>query len=245
MPSLLVPLIVLAQLTTPVASAATPIAQATTAVAPTPAPQQIKPEPVAAAAKHPGPLMVEEEATSELSKGFGDAIWAATIHSADGSFGHADVLLVGGGSFLSQGTMERFDATITAPEESMAAFAADLERQLGAATHEEDRTRIRRELTEFKALQAGKIMARRIPLPGGDHGYVGLLGFGPVGATFVAAFRSPDRRYDLIVLTGGGLESARRTPTAQSQEYERAMRGKPLDVTEAIGLAVYAQLFPR
>jgi hypothetical protein len=209
-----------------------------------PAPHHIKPEPIAAAAKHPGPLEVEEEATSELSKGFGKAIWAASISSADGSFGHADVLLVEGGSFLGAATRQRFDAAIAAPEETFAALAADLERQLKVATHEEDRARIRREIAALGQLRGGRHLARAIALPHGNRGYVSLLGFGPSGATFVAVMPSPDGRFDLIVLTGGGLESARRTPTAASAPYEDAMQHRPLDVTEAIGVAVSRQLFP-
>jgi hypothetical protein len=71
-----------------------------------------------------------------------------------------------------------------------------------------------------------------------------MLGFGPGGAAFIAAMPTPDRRFDLLVLTGSSLDSIARQASPRSAAYEQAMRTRPLAVTEAIARAIYGQLFP-
>lgn len=209
-----------------------------------PQPTVIQPAAIAAAAGHPGPLRVEPESTSELSKGFGAPLWAVGVDSADGSFGHVSVLLVRRGSYLTDALRQRLAAAAAAPKETAAAIAADLRAQIGTAHDQRERARLERQLAEVEAVAAGGPITQRLVLPDGTVGYGTMLGFSAGGATFVTAFPSPDDAYELVVATGASLEGERRTPSATSADYERRMREHPLQVSEAIAQAIYAQLFP-
>ena len=71
-----------------------------------------------------------------------------------------------------------------------------------------------------------------------------MLGFASAGgATTVAVLPSPDGRQELLVVTGGGLESEVRKPNDSSAAYEKAMRERPVAVTEAMAVVAYEQLF--
>ncbi|MDX2170304.1 MAG: hypothetical protein SF182_24745 [Deltaproteobacteria bacterium] len=221
----------------------------------------LSPAPIAAAAGHPGPLIIEKEATSELSKGFGTPHWAAGITSADESFGHVAVLLVDHGSFLSPRMVEPLRAAAANPPAAAAAIRADLQGQRERATLEADRRRLGEQIAELDAVVAHGPLTRRIDPPFGSSpaatpapaatpgaaaapvGYVTLLGFSAAGATCVAALPSPDQRYELLVVAGGSLEGDERKPNPASAAYEQRLREHPLDVTEAIARVVYGQLF--
>jgi hypothetical protein len=228
----------------------------------------LSPAPIAAAAGHPGPLIIEKEATSELSKGFGTPHWAAGITSADESFGHVAVLLVDRGSFLNPHMIEPLQAAAANPKQAAAAIRADLQGQRDRATLEADRKRLDEQIAELDAVVAHGPLTRRIlppftpaaaaaakpspaatpgaagtPVAGVPVGYVTLLGFSASGATCVAALPSPDQRYELLVVAGGSLEGDARKPNPASAAYERKLRERPLDVTEAIARVVYGQLF--
>ena len=209
-----------------------------------PPPTQLQAAPLAKAAGHPGPLDIEPVATSELSKGVGTPIWAVGIASADGSFGHAAVLLVEYGSFLSAGMRAGLEAAATDPARSAAAIRADLAGQLDRAAQPSDRTRYAHQLKELDTLIAGAALTRRVPLPNARVGFVTVLGFASAGgATTVAVLPSPDGRQELLVVTGGGLESEVRKPNDASAAYEKAMRESPVGVTDAMALVAYEQLF--
>jgi hypothetical protein len=215
------------------------------AAQPPPLPSLIKPAPIAKATKHPGPLIVEAEPTSELSKGFGTPLWAIGISSADGSFGHAAVLLVSRGSFLTPQMMEGLAHAADHPQETVDGIRSDLEGQVARATVDTTRAHLQEQLSEFNSITAhGGGITRRLTLPNGRVGYVTALGFGAGGATFVAALPSPDDRFELLVVTGNSLENEGRKPNAKSQVYEKAMRERPLDVTQEVADVIYAQEFP-
>jgi hypothetical protein len=228
----------------------------------------LSPAPIAAAAGHPGPLIIEKEATSELSKGFGTPHWAAGITSADESFGHVAVLLVDRGSFLNPHMIEPLQAAAANPQQAAAAIRADLQGQRDRATLEADRQRLGEQIDELDAVVAHGPLTRRILPPftvpasatagpsspaatpaavatpaAAPVGYVTLLGFSASGATCVAALPSPDQRYELLVVAGGSLEGDARKPNPASAAYEKRLREHPLDVTEAIARVVYGQLF--
>jgi len=218
-----------------------------------PQPGAITPAAIAAAARHPGPLAVEPESTSELSKGFGTPRWAVGVTSNDGSFGHIAILLVDHGSFLTPDMAGRLAAAAAAPADTAAAIRADLAGQRDRATLADDRVRLGVQLAELDSIIARGALTRRLVLPrgagaagaaGAAVGYVTVLGFAAHGATFVAVLPSPDQRWELLVVTGGSLEGEQRKPHEKSAAYEQAMREQPLAVTEAIARAVYAQLFP-
>lgn len=215
----------------------------TGAAAEPPAPAAIKAASVARAAQHPGPLEVETVATSELSKGFGTPIWAVGIQSHDGSFGDVSVFLVARGSFLTDAMRERLAAAAAEPKETAAALRADLAGQLGRAEDERERARLAGQLKEFDAIAATGPITQALPLPGDRVGYGTLLGFSASGATFVTALPSPDDQYELVIATGAALEGSHRTPNPGSAEYERLLREHPLQVSEAIAQAIYADLF--
>jgi hypothetical protein len=209
-----------------------------------PAQTLIRPAAIAKAARHPGPLEIEAEPTSELSKGFGTPLWAIGITSADGSFGHAAVLLVAPGSFLTPSMTAGLARAAARPAQTAAGIRADLEGQRARATLEADRARLTEQLAEFASITRRAPITRRIPLAANRVGYVTALGFSAGGATYAAALPAPDGRWEVLVVTGNSLEGEGRKPNAKSAAYERAMRQRPLDVTEAIARAVYAQLFP-
>lgn len=247
------------------------IAAPTARAAAPPALAQLAPAPIAAAAAHPGPLLIEKEATSELSKGFGTPRWAAGITSADGSFGHVAVLLVERGSFLTPQMIAPLQAAADDPRQAAAAIRADLQAQRQRATLAADRTRLDEQIAELDTVLAHGPLTRRItppfgpvaisaaksatpgaaatpnaggtPVAGVPVGYVTLLGFSASGATCVAALPSPDDRYELLVVAGGSLEGDARKPNPASAAYEKRLREHPLDVTEAIARVVYGQLF--
>jgi len=211
---------------------------------PPPLPSLIKPAPIAKATKHPGPLLIEHEPTSELSKGFGTPLWAIGISSADGSFGHAAVLLVSRGSFLTPQMTEGLGQAADKPKETVDGIRTDLEGQVARATVDTTRAHLQEQLAEFNSITTHGGITRRLTLPNGRIGYVTALGFGAGGATFVAALPSPDDRFELLVVTGNSLENEGRKPNAKSQVYEKAMRERPLDVTEEVADVIYAQEFP-
>jgi len=206
--------------------------------------QAIPPAAIATAAGHPGPLRIEPESTSELSKGFGAPVWAVGVDSADGSFGHVSVLLVHRGSFLTDAMTQSLAASAAAPTETAAALRADLQGQVDRAHDARERTRLQGQLQELDAIAARGPITQRLALAGGRVGYGTMLGYSASGATFVTALPSPDDRYELLVATGASLEGEHRTPTAASAAYERAMHERPLPTSEAIALAIYAALFP-
>ena len=70
-----------------------------------------------------------------------------------------------------------------------------------------------------------------------------MLGYSASGATFVTALPSPDDQYELLVATGASIEGEHRTPTAASADYEKAMRERPLQTSEAIAKEIYTALF--
>lgn len=209
-----------------------------------PRPQAIQAAAIAKAAGHPGPLRVEPESTSELSKGFGAPLWAVGVDSADGSFGHVSVLLVHRGSFLTEAMGQSLAAAAAAPKETAAAIRADLQGQAERAHDARERARLQQQLQELDAIAARGPITQRLTLPNGRVGYGTMLGYSAAGATFVTALPSPDDRYELLVATGASLEGEHRTPTARSADYERAMRERPLQASEAIALAIYRDLFP-
>jgi hypothetical protein len=199
---------------------------------------------IAKAAGHPGPLRVEPEATSELSKGFGTPIWALGVDSADGSFGHVSVLLVRRGTYLTAALQQSLAAAAANPKEAAAAIVADLQSQVRTAHDERERTRLQQQLHEVEAVTANGPITQRIALANGRVGYGTMLGFSAAGGTFVTALPSPDDQYELVVATGASLEGEHRTPSPQSAAYEQAMRTHPLQVSEAIAKAIYDDLYP-
>jgi hypothetical protein len=213
------------------------------AAAQPPSSTAIKPAAVAAAAKHPGPLRVEPEATSELSKGFGTPLWAVGIDSHDESFGHVSVFLVARGSFLTESMRTGLAAAATAPKETATALRADLVAQLQRATESRERVRLEGQLKEFDAVAATGPITQRLELPGGKIGYGTMLGFSASGATFITVLPSPDDQYELVVATGASIEGEHRVPNPASAEYERLLREHPLQISEAIAQAVYKELF--
>ena len=214
-----------------------------TPVAAQPKPQAIQAAAIAKAAGHPGPLRVEPESTSELSKGFGTPLWAVGVDSADGSFGHVSVLLVHRGTFLTEAMSKSLAASAAAPVETAAAIRADLQGQADRAQDPRDRTRLQQQIQELDAIVARGPITQRLALPNGKVGYGTMLGYSASGATFVTALPSPDDQYELLVATGASLEGEHRTPTAASADYEKAMRERPLQTSEAIAQAIYTALF--
>lgn len=209
-----------------------------------PQPALIKAADIAAAAGHPGPLRVEPESTSELSKGFGAPLWAVGVDSADGSFGHVSVLLVRRGTYLTDALQQSLAAAAAQPKETAAAIRADLQSQIQTAHDARERTRLTQQLHEVEAVTANGPITQRIQLANGRVGYGTMLGFSAAGGTFVTALPSPDDQYELVVATGASLEGEHRTPTAESGAYEQAMRARPLQVSEAIAQAIYQDLYP-
>jgi hypothetical protein len=208
-----------------------------------PAPNRIDAAAIAAAARHPGPLRVETESTSELSKGFGTPLWAVGVDSADGSFGHVSVLLVQRGTFLTPAMQQRLADAAARPQETADAIRADLQAQMALAHDERERSRLQRHLEEVEAAARSGPITQRIALADGRVGYGTMLGFSAAGGTFVTALPSPDDRYELVVATGGSLEGEHRTPNEKSAAYEQALRERPLQVSEAIARAIYNDLF--
>ena len=209
-----------------------------------PQPTVIQPAAIAKASGHPGPLRVEPESTSELAKGFGTPVWAVGVDSADGSFGHVSVLLVHHGTFLTEALQQSLAAAAASPAEAAAGIRADLQSQIQTAHDEHERTRLQHQLAEVEAVTANGPISQRLTLPNGRVGYGTMLGFSAGGATFVTALPSPDDQYELLVATGASLEGERRTPNEKSGDYEREMREHPLQVSEAIAQAIYAELYP-
>lgn len=204
----------------------------------------IQPVAIARASGHPGPLRVEPESTSELAKGFGTPVWAVGIDSADGSFGHVSVLLVHRGTFLTEALQPSLAAAAAAPAEAAAGIRADLQGQIQTANDERERTHLQHQLQEVESVTANGPITQRLALANGRVGYGTMLGFSAGGATFVTALPSPDDQYELLVATGASLEGERRTPNEKSAAYDRAMREHPLQVSEAIAQAIYAELYP-
>lgn len=209
-----------------------------------PSPDRLDAAAIARAAGFPGPLHIEEEATSELSKGFGDPVWAVGIASEDHSFGHAAVLLVRRGSFLGEAMQARLEAAARAPRATAAALQDDLRGQLERATHERDRARLAAQLAELQTLAAHGPLTRRMRLPRGRVGYLTVLGFAAGGATSIAAIPSPDGNYELLVIAGASLEGEPRIPTEASAAYERTLREQPLTVTRSMARVIDRELFP-
>lgn len=209
-----------------------------------PPPNVIQPAAIAKASGHPGPLRVEPESTSELAKGFGTPVWAVAVDSADGSFGHVSVLLVHRGTFLTEPLQQSLAAAAASPAAATAGIRADLQGQIQTANDERERTRFQHQLAEVDAVTANGPITQRLALANGRVGYGTMLGFSAGGATFVTALPSPDDQYELLVATGASLEGERRTPSEKSADYERAMREHPLQVSEAIAQAIYAELYP-
>ncbi|MGH7790491.1 MAG: hypothetical protein ACRERC_26760 [Candidatus Binatia bacterium] len=209
-----------------------------------PDPMRVKAAPIAAAVKHPGPLLVEPEATSELSKGFGNPLWALGIATEDESFAHATVLLLEGGSFLKPDTIAHLDAAVAAPKGIAESIRDELDQRLAHAGSPRDTERTQRDMEQFAHLQRSGLLVRPVALPNGRRGYTSLLGFGPYGAGFMTALQGPNDRYELLVLTETAFEGQPPKPNAQAAIYQEAMRDHPLDVNQAIALAIYAQLWP-
>ncbi len=218
---------------------------AAAAAAAQPPPARLDAAAIAQAAGHPGPLHIETHATSELSKGFGEALWAAGIASDDGSFGHAAVLLVRRGSFLSDAMRDRLAAAARAPRATAAALRADVRGQLARATDATDRARLAAQLAELETLAAAGPLTRRLRMPRGRVGYLTVLGFAAGGATTLAVLPSPDDRYELLVLVGAALEGEPRIPNDASAEYERALRERPLAIARAVMRVVDRGLFEK
>src|SRR5690606_25737052 len=124
--------------------------------------QAIPPAAIATAAGHPGPLRVEPESTSELSKGFGAPVWAVGVDSADGP-----VLLVRRGSFLTEAMRQSLAASAAAPKETAAALRADLQGQVDRAHDARERARLQGQLQELDAIAARGPITQRLTLPGG------------------------------------------------------------------------------
>jgi len=215
-----------------------------TACAAEPQPNAIDAAAVAKAAGHPGPLHIAPESTSELAKGFGTPLWALGIESPDGSFGHVSVLLVHRGTFLTEPLQNSLSAAAAAPEETAAAICEDLKGQIQRAHDDRERARLTLQLQEVEAITAKTPITQRLALPNDRVGYGTMLGFSAGGATFVTALPSPDDQFELLVATGASLEGEKRKPTEKSAAYEKAMRERPLQVSEAIAQAVYKDLFP-
>ncbi|MEO8605589.1 MAG: hypothetical protein ABI629_23675, partial [bacterium] len=189
-----------------------------------PPPTLLKAARIAKAANFPGAVEIEPEPTSELSKGFGKPVWAIGITSADGAFGHAAVLVVGHGSFLTPAMTEGLSRAAAQPQQTADAIRTDLEGQQQRATLATDRTRFGEQLAELAIITAHGPITRRMSLPHKGVGYATALGFSAGGATFSAVLPSPDGLWEVLVVTGNSLEGEGRKPNAKSAAYEKAMQ---------------------
>lgn len=210
-----------------------------------PDPMRVKAAPIMAVVKHPGPLLIEPEATSELSKGFGNPLWALGITAEDESFAHVTVLLLEGGSFLKPDTIANLDAALAAPAKMAANIRAELDQRLAHAGSPRDTERTQRDIEQFAHLQRGGPIIRRVALPNGRRGYTSLLGFGPYGAGFMTALQGPNDRYELLVLTETAFEGQPPKPNARAAIYQDFVRDHPLAVNQEIAVAIYGQLWPQ
>jgi hypothetical protein len=215
-----------------------------TAAAGQPSPSAIKPEVVGRAARHPGPLVVREEGTGEVSKSYGTPVWAATVAAPDESFATLNVVLVEGGSFLTPAVTRRFEEAVAAPQRYAAEIRREIVGRRNRASDAEDRAQADRELKELDRLHTSSPLLRPVRLPNGRRGYTGVLGFSRGEATVATILPSPDGHYDLIVSLSTPFEPGGLTKTLAAARYQSMLQRHPLDTLEPMALAVHRQLFP-
>lgn len=209
-----------------------------------PALTAIRPAPIARAAHHPGPLVLRNEGTGEISKSFGTPLWAATVSAPDKSFSDVSILLLDGGSFLTPEVTRRFEQAIAAQNRYVAGIRDDIVGRLARASDAQDRAQAERELTALDRLRAHSPLIRPVAVCDGRRGYSTVLGFSRIDTTFATVLPSPDGRYEALVsiaipFAGGPA------PNPRATRYQRALRDHPLELVEAMALTVYRQLFPQ
>jgi hypothetical protein len=220
------------------------VAIAAAAAVAQPPPSAIKSAPVAAAVRHPGPLVVREEGTGEISKAYGTPHWAASITAEDKSFADVNILLIDAGSFLTAAVTQRFAQAIAAPQRYAWDIRQDIVGRLKRASDSEDRAQAERELSELDRLRAHSPLIRPIRLANGGRGYSAVLGFSRIDTTFATVMPSPDGRYELLVSVATPFSSPAPAAGSPAARYWRALHDRPLDTVQAMAMSVYQQLFP-
>jgi hypothetical protein len=213
------------------------------AAAPPPALSDIQPQPIARAVHHPGPLVLRNEGTGEISKSFGAPIWAASVAAPDKSFSDLSILLLDGGSFLTPEIKQRFEQAIAAQSHYVAGIRTDIVGRMARASDAQDRAQAERELTALDRLRAHSKLIRPVRMADGRRGYSAVLGFSRIDTTFATVLPSPDGRYEVLVSIATPFEGGP-APNPHAARYQRALRDRPLDAVEAMALTVYQQLFP-
>ena len=208
-----------------------------------PALTDIKPAAIARTVHHPGPLVLRNEGTGEISKSFGNPLWAATVSAPDKSFSDVSILLLDGGSFLTPEVKRRFEQAIAAPNHYVAGIRSDIVGRLQRAGDAQDRAQAERELTALDRLRAHSPLIRPVRAGAGQRGYSIVLGFSRIDTTFATVLPSPDGRYELLVSIATPFEGGPAANPAAAR-YQRALRDRPLDVVEATALIAYRQVFP-
>jgi hypothetical protein len=215
------------------------------AAAAQPPPTAIKPDPVAKAARHPGPLVVRQEGTGEISKAYGTPLWAASVTAGDRSFADVNILLIDGGSFLTPAVIQRFKQAIAAPQRYASDIRRDIVGRLQRASDAEDRAQAERELKELDRLRARGPLVRAVRLANRRRGYSAVLGFSRIDTTFATVLPSPDGRYELLISVATPFGSPAPAAKSPTRRYWKALHDRPLDTVQAMAVSVYRQLFPR
>lgn len=209
-----------------------------------PPPTAIKPDPVAKAARHPGPLVVRQEGTGEISKAYGTPLWAASVTAEDGSFADVNILLIAGGSFLTPAVTQRFKQAIAAPQRYASDIRRDIVGRLQRASDAEDRAQAERELKELDRLRKCGPLVRAVRLANGRRGYSAVLGFSRIDTSFATVLPSPNGRYELLVSVATPFDSPAPSAKSPTRRYWKALHDRPLDTVQAMAVSIYRQLFP-
>lgn len=192
-----------------------------------PAPSAIRPEPIARAARHPGPLLVREGSSGEVASTYGTPLWVASVSAVDGTFGPMRVILLKGGSSLA--------AQLAKASAAPQAYEAELRRD-GAEQPEA--------LKQLDVLRTQGALVRPVMLTNGRHGYAAILGFAPDATRVATVLPSPDARYDLVVTVDVRLQGDGAVMTQSLGRYRTRLSGEPLESVQEMALSVYRQLFP-
>jgi hypothetical protein len=194
-----------------------------------PAPSAIRAEPIARAARHPGPLLVREESNRAMAGTYGTPVWVASVSAADGSFAPMSILLLESGSALAASLAKG------------GAAPQDYEAELRRRADDPNQPEALRQLDRLRG-QGG--LVRPVPLANGRSGYAAVLGFGPDRTRVSTLLPSPDARYELVIIVDVPFQRAGAAMPPELGRYRTRLAGELLESVQEMAMSVYRQLFP-
>jgi hypothetical protein len=198
-----------------------------------PAPSAIRPEPIARAARHPGPLLVREKGIGEIARTYGTPVWAASVSAADGSFAPMRIILLDGRSSLAA----QLEKARASPQD----YEAEVRHQAIAGSDDGNQAEALRQLARLRTQGP---LVRLVPLTTGRRGYAAVLGVGRDTTRIATVLPSPDARYEVVITVDAPFQREAATMTPELGRYRTRLSDEPLETAQEMAMVVYRQLFP-